>query len=479
VRRSVRIRPPAQRMSTRDAGFLYLERPHARLHIGCVALLEGKLARGDLARRIEACLPRVRRYAQRALRVPFSLAHPIWEDDPAFRAADHVHRRALPPPGGEVELLEATAEILALPLDGDRPLWEMHIVEGLDGGRTALVQKVHHCMIDGVSGAQLLEWLLDREPLAPPPVPRLPAVPQLPGMTRRMRRALLENAGRAARQAAHAVGALTRPAGARRALTDLRRAAWSALQLAVRDIPELPWNTRIGPRRRLALTRIPLDGVKRIRAARGGTLNDVVLCFLAGGIRRYLEGNGVDVRSLEIVALVPVSLRGAEEVQGLGNRISAMLVPLCIDRPEETARLEATRAATERLKCGAAWVGFDALLTLLDAVPPSLVALGGRHLPLRRFANLVATNVPGPRETRFLCGARVEALYPVVPVTDGLGLGIGVFSYDGWLHVGLNADAEAVPDLEKLRAGIESAFAALLGAPEAAGPDPRRRLDPV
>jgi WS/DGAT/MGAT family acyltransferase len=449
-------------MSTRDAGFLYLERPHARLQIGCLALIEGRIGRADLARRIEACLPRVRRYAQRALHVPLSLAHPIWTDDPAFRALDHVHRRALPAPGGEAELLEAAAEVLALPLDADRPLWAMHIVEGLDGGRSAVVQVVHHCMVDGVSGAQLLELLLDPDRVpCPAPPPRPPAA-ELAGAARRVRRALAENAWTRARQAARVARAIARPGSARQALEDLRSAAWSALQLATGDLPRLPWNARIGPRRRLSLTRLPIAGVRRIRAAHGGTLNDVVLCCLAGGIRRYLEGNGVDVRRLEVAALVPVSLRSPDEAEELGNRISAMLVPLCIDRPEEAARLAATRAATERLKSGPAWVGLDALLRLLDALPAPLVALGGRHLDLFRVANLVATNVPGPREPRFLCGAPVEALYPVVPITDGLGLSIAVLSYAGWLHVGLNADADALPDLEKLTSGIDAAFSSLL-----------------
>jgi WS/DGAT/MGAT family acyltransferase len=220
----------------------------------------------------------------------------------------------------------------------------------------------------------------------------------------------------------------------------------------------MPWNAPVGSARRLEFTRLPLAAVGRIRARRGGTVNDVVLSVLAGGLHHYLVGSGHATRGLELVALVPVSLRDPQEAQALGNRISGLLVPLCVDLGEEVPRLAATRAVTERLKQNAAWTGIDALLGALDELPPPLVAMVGSRLRVGRLANLVATNVPGPRETRWLAGRRVEALYPIVPITDGIGLGLAVFSYDGWLHVGLNADADAVPDLDKLRHGIEVAF---------------------
>jgi WS/DGAT/MGAT family acyltransferase len=257
------------------------------------------------------------------------------------------------------------------------------------------------------------------------------------------------------------LAAAARPAAARASVQRLRDAAWSAVQLATADVPVLPWNARLGWRRRLAFTRLSLAGVTRIRAARGGTVNDVVLCALAGGLHRYLRARGHATRGLEAVALVPVSLRRPEERHGLGNRISGMLVPLALDPAREVPRLAATRVITDRLKAGAAWAGLDALLGVLDDVPAPLLAGVGRGVGVGRLANVVATNVPGPRETRWLGGHRVEALYPIVPIVDGIGLGLAVFSYDGWLHVGLNADAALVPDLEKLEQGIAEAFAEL------------------
>jgi WS/DGAT/MGAT family acyltransferase len=164
-------------MSSRDAGFLYLERPHALLHIGCVAVFEGALSRARLVECLEARLSRLRRYTQRATPVPLSLGHPTWEDDPEFSVQRHVQRWALPAPGGDAELREAVEALLVLPLDRDRPLWEMHVLEGLDGGRSALFQKVHHCMVDGMAGAQLLELILD----AVPSDRQAPAVCSAPG----------------------------------------------------------------------------------------------------------------------------------------------------------------------------------------------------------------------------------------------------------------------------------------------------------
>lgn len=452
-------------MSARDAGFLYLERSHTQLHIGCVAVVEGRLRREALVARIEERLPRLRRYAQRAMNVPLSLGHPSWEDDPGFVADHHVSRWGLPAPGGESELREAVARLLEQPLDRERPLWEMHLIEGLAGGRSALFQKVHHCMIDGMAGAQLLEVLLDAEPVASAPAHPAPRVEAaLPAAGQRALRALGEELSARARGAREAWRALTRPNAARSAVDRLRNAAFSALQLASDDVAELPWNAPLGPRRAVSFTRLPLAGVHRIRAVRGGSVNDVVLAVLAGGLKRWLEGYGRDTRGLELTALVPVSLRSPPEAAQLGNRIAAMLVPLAVDPLDEVARLAATCAATGRLKTSGAWTGIDALLELVDALPAPLVAAVGRRLRLGRLANLIATNVPGPKQTRWLCGAKVEELRPLVPIADGMGLGLAVFSYDGWLQVGLNADPELVPDLEKLERGLEEAFAALLGS---------------
>ena len=462
--KSVKVPGLAARMTSRDAGFLYLERPHALLHIGCVAVVGGQLTPERVARRVEARLPRMPRYAQRAVPAPLGLGHPAWEDDPELDVRAHIARWTLPSPGGDHELRELVAALLAQPLARDRPLWEMHVIDGLDGGRSALFQKVHHCMVDGMAGAQALDDLLDTEARHRDVALPQRAVEPTPDTTTRIGRALFDTARKQVGIASSWLGALRGPSEARDAVRRLRDAAFSAVQLAARDVPSMPWNAPIGSRRRLAFARLPMSGVRRIRAARGGTVNDVVLCALAGGLHRYLRQSGVATRGLELTALVPVSLRDASEARAMGNRISAMLVPLAIDPHEEVPRLAATRALTERLKTSSAWTGIDALLGALDGMPPALVAAVGQSLSLGTLANVVCTNVPGPRETRWLCGKQVEALYPIVPIVDGIGLGLAVFSYDGFLHVGLNADAGLVPDLEKLEQGILEAFGELLAS---------------
>lgn len=451
-------------MGLRDAGFLYLERPEASLHIGCIAVLDRRVSAEALCQRLLARLPRMPRYAQRARVVPFDAGHPVWEDDPSFDVSHHVRAWSIPTPGGDAELAELSANLFELPLSRERPLWEMHVLDGLDGGRTAVLQKVHHCMVDGMAGAQLLEVLLDEAPsdYDADPLPRLPEPSR--GSARRLGDAISEGARAPWSLAARALEAAVRPERARSALAELRDAAFQAVRLATTQVPELPWNGPIGPRRRLCFQTLPMEGVSRVRSMRGGTVNDVVLSVLAGGLHHYLASIGIPPHRLELTAMVPVSLRSPDEARALGNRISAMLVPLPVDVAQPLARLQATRTITERLKETRAWAGIDALLAQLEAVPVPMLALGGRRLRHVRIANLVCTNVPGPRATRYLGSARVEALHPVVPITHGLGLGVAVFSYDGQLHVGINADAESVPDPEKLHLGIAEAWAELMAA---------------
>ncbi len=448
-------------MSATDAGFLYLDRPHAPLQIASLLVLERAVSVDELVSRLEARIWRVPRYAQRAMAVPLALGHPSWEPASNFDARDHIRRWALPSPGGDHELAELAARLLEQPLQRDRPLWEMHSIEGCHDGRAALLIKVHHCMVDGLSGVRLLDEILDTSRAVSDPLPVPLSRRRVPGPGDLVRRALGDGLRRQFRAAAAFSDVLRRPTQARAAIRGLMDAAWSSVRLATGEIPTLPWNETLGARRQLYFTSLPLDQVTAVRKARAATVNDVVLCALAGGLHRYLKGIGVRTHALELTALVPVSLRAAPEAATLGNRISAILVPLAVDVEDEVARLAATRAITARLKSAGAWTGIDALLKLLDDLPPGLVALVGRRIRNLRIANLIATNVPGPREARFLCSCRVEAIYPIVPIADGLGLGLAVFSYAGTLYIGLNADPALVPDLEKLGRAIESAFDAL------------------
>ena len=455
-------------MSVTDAGFLYLDKPHAALNIGSVVILEGQVSALDVAARVRERIHHMWRYAQRPVAVPLGLGHPGWEDDPRFEVEAHLREWSLlgsTGPGAAFELNGLVARLLAEPLERNRPLWELHVIAGLEADRSAVLIKVHHCMVDGMGAVQLIEELMTSEPRPPglgnsnASVPR-PAI----GSVKRARSAIGDGLMRRARRVGALADSLRRPAQARRAAEKLLGAAYSTLKLATHDIPRLPWNAPIGRERRLSFTQLPMAGVRRIRDQLGGTLNDVVLCVLAGGLRRYLQAVGISCRAGELTALVPVSMRDASEASTLGNRISAMLVPLAVDLDGEAARLGATRAITGNLKSALAWTGIDALLQLLEELPAPLVSLVAPTLNLSRIANLIATNVPGPRETRYLCCREVEAIYPIVPIADGIGLGLAVFSYAGTLYVGLNGDAERVPDLEKLRQAIEESFQQLLAS---------------
>jgi WS/DGAT/MGAT family acyltransferase len=427
------------RLGIADAGFFHLERPEAPLHIAALALVEGGLPAAELCERVRERLPRLLGHGERVKLAPLHSAHPVWQPVPDLDLGAHVQRWSLPAPGGWSELVEVAEQLMARPLVRSRPLWELHVIEGLEGRRTALLHKLHHCVGDGQLGVRLLAELLDGEPAGARPTPnRELEVPSLRGPEAAI-------AARTLRRLAEGVDRLNR----------VRQAA-RALLASAAPIAALPWNEPLRARRRLAFLRLPLDAAQRIRSACGATLNDVVLCAVAGGLRRYLGSLGISPQRLR--ALVPVSLRGTAGAGLAGNRISAMLVPLAVEPPDELARLLATRATTAQLKRQSAWEGVALLLRALETLPAPLFAGLARSLSLPRLAHLVVSNVRGPGETVRLCGRRIGALYPLVPIADQLGLSAAALSYDGWIHFGLNADAERVPELAKLLRGIEESF---------------------
>ena len=451
---------PIRRMSSLDAAFLYLERRHAPLHVGCVIRLDRSLSLDSLLRHLRSRMPRLARFAQRAVRAPLALAHPAWEDDRAFDLCDHVQRWSVCRPGGERELCELVATLMARPLDLARPMWEAHLLEELHDGSAALLLKVHHCMIDGISGAALLDALLEATP-HPPRRAAAPPPADAVGPPARAASAVAAAVVEPARRAVEALGVLGRPAALRRSGAALRDAGSFALAATLGRQTRLPWNASLGPRRRIAFVRLALADARWIRSAHGGTINDVVLTALGGGLRRYLQATGAQLRDATLHALVPVSLRPPGHEGALGNRLSALRVPLAITPESDVDRLAATCATMERLKARRAFDGVAVLIGAIELLPAPLVALAASTTPLDMVAHLVATNVPGPRERRYLAGRSVRAIHAIAPVTDGMGLSVAVFSYAGGLHFSLHADADLVPDLDKLCAGIEETFAAL------------------
>jgi WS/DGAT/MGAT family acyltransferase len=447
-------------MTPLSAGLLYLERPHAPLTIAVLAFLSGPISRAALVCELESRIPRLRRLSQRPVPFPFDLSYPSWEDAPDFRVEDHVFRWGLPAANGVDALLEVAAQLVPRPLPPERPLWEVHVLDGLPGERSAVLLKVHHCLLEGIAGTRMLELLLGRD--AEPRVARTPGAPLRPpdGTAARLYRALRERHRRRMRW----LRAAAQPVQIRRPIGEVREALRgtleSARKLAPDEIPELPWNAPIGPRRRLGLLRFELEAVSKLRRAESATLNDALLAIAAGGLQRYLAQRGA-TSVLEVMALVPVSLPTVEVAGSAGGHLSALRVRLPVRSGDDVARLRATRAVLDRLKADRAWSGVSGLLRVAEQLPPPVFGWLARRVRIGRIANLIASNVPGPEEPRYLCGRRVEAVYPLMPIVDNVGLSLAAYSYAGSLHLGLNADADLVPDLHVLIEAMEEAFQAM------------------
>ncbi len=468
------------RLSFLDNSFLIAESPTNHMHIAGTATYEvGPLRRADggvdverIRAYVDSRLHLIPRYRQVLARTPIE-NHPVWVDDQHFNIDYHVRHTALPRPGDETQLKNLSGRIMAQQLDRSKPLWEMWVVEGLDGGdRFALITKVHHCMIDGMSSVDLLEVLLTPVPTetvdpAPRWVPR-PAPDRwdlLWGETRRRLGIPFE----AVRGARSLIGSIRDPRSDIRATA---RAMRDALRSTLRQVSDTPLNKPIGPHRRFDWMRMDLGVVKEVKNALGGTLNDVVLTTVAGAVRRFLEHRRVDVdagRAFRVMA--PVSVRTGEERGTLGNRVSAWMVDLPIGERDPRVRLEKISAATSKLKDSKQALGAELLTRVGEWTPSTLLSMGARMVTRALPFNLVVTNVPGPQVPLYLLGARMLDNYGQVPLTDYLGLGIVLFSYAGSLCWGFNADWDLLPDLRDFVAATEASFRELCEAAGANAPE--------
>jgi diacylglycerol O-acyltransferase len=459
-----------QRLSPQDASFLHLEDAVSHMHIGSVAILEGPPPEYEaLSRMVRAHLPSVPRYRQKVHFVPIALGRPVWVDDPHFNLGYHLRRSALPPPGGDEELRNLVGRVMSQQLDRGKPLWEMWIIEGLSEGRWGFITKVHHCMVDGVSGAELLAVILDseRDPKLPPPddwhPERQPSGAEL-AVHALVRRAVSPYEQlRAVRSAARSPGRAARTAAA------TARGLWTMTGV-VAPPPPSSLNGPIGPHRRWAWARSQLSDVTRVRGAFGGTVNDVVLAAIAGGFRALLAGREESTQR-DVRTLVPVSVRSNEEHGEYNNRVSAIFanLPVGIEHPVE--RLAAMRAQMEHLKHSGEAVAGDVLVGLSGFAPAMLLALGLRaatRMP-QRSVNTVTTNVPGPQRPLYAGGRRMLECLPYVPLGGHIRIGVAIFSYDGRLTFGVTGDYDEAPDIDVLCHGIEQSMRELVAAAERAG----------
>lgn len=461
-----------ERLSALDAAFLEIEDENAPLHVGAVAVFDpGPLSLPDggfdidrFRRFVESVLHP--RYRQRIERIPWT-RDPIWVDDPSFNLHYHVRHLSLPRPGDERLLKRLAGHVMSLPLDHRRPLWELWVVEGLEDNRFAILSKAHHCMVDGVGSADLMTASMQLQPDAtfPEPKPWLPR--PAPGALELATDELARRLGRGAAALRSLSEAAIHPLRAVSTLRGVADGLGAALGASLHRTSPTPLNVAIGPHRRFDWLRYELADVKAVKSRLGGTVNDVVLANVAGALRCFLSRRGENVGQLDFRAMVPVNVRRKEDAGSVGNRVSMLAAPLPLDEPDPRRRLARVVETTSALKASKLSEGIETIEEIGEWGLSRLFAQVSRLTALSRPFNVVVTNVPGPQIQAYLLGCPLSAAYPLVPLYKNQAVGIALFSYQGGLFWGLNADWDAVPDLHDLADALREDFELLRKAAEA------------
>jgi diacylglycerol O-acyltransferase len=481
------IRPP-HRLTTQDASFLYGESRTAPLHFGGFATFAGAIDYPRLLEHMEARLPLVPRFRERLVLAPFNLAHPAMEPDPDFKLTNHVQLHELTDSNQDA-VMHAVMRIFEPALSRQRPLWELHLFRGLSAGRSALLWKIHHAIVDGVSWVQVLNAILACGADEPAPVPIYDGD--------RSRRASAGALAQAALDLAE-----MRLDAARRIVTgfpDTTQAmgsAMSTLRSMIRPTIAAPWNQGlVTEERMLARMRYPLEDVRSIRRAFGATLNDVAVTILAEGAARYLRHHGIDAGGRSMRIGCPVSVRSLSEMSKLGNRVSMMVVETSAQPGDPVARLKAIAAETARIKASHESEALDALTAATDFIPPSVMAMASplatgvidaasglsARAPAiaRRLAatiplsiNFIATNVHGPTGPRYVAGHEMLDYAGMIPLGGNMAYGAVICTYNHQLSLGLMAEPRMMPDVELMKSCVGEAFGELMGAAEMAHPHP-------
>lgn len=456
------------RLTALDTTFLDLETPRVHMHVGSVGLFErgplgndGGIDFDRLLAIAEADLRRAPRFRQKLARVPVS-GHPVWVDDEHFNLGYHVRHTSLPLPGDERSLKRLVGRIMSQKLDRAKPLWELWFVEGLEGDRFAVISKVHHCLIDGISGVDLLSAFMgpDASYRATPNEHRWIPRPA-PGGVELLADEVARRVALPARLAGGALRALRHPRQAADAAAHAGGGFLESLGTALTAAAETPFNVEIGPHRRFDWTRFDLGVVREVGQRIHGTVNDVVLSTVAGAVRAHLRAHEVPVDDIDFRTFVPVSTRRPEERGKLGNRVSLLVAKLPVDEPDPRRRGQRVVEETGRLKHSDQVAGASVLEEVSDWTATGVLTRMSRLTAARRGYNMVVTNVPGPQHPVFLEGARMLRSYPLVPLFENQAVGIALFSYDGGLHWGFNADWDATPDLHDFVQRIEREFEVL------------------
>ncbi len=458
-------RPHYERLSAMDTSFLILERPQSPLHVSATLIYEtGPLARPDggidvdaYRAATEAVLHRIPRYRQKLQWIPV-VGHPVWVDDTSFNLDYHLRHTSLPRPGSEEQLKKLSARIMAQPLDHSKPLWEAWVVEGLEGGRFAVISKIHHCMVDGMAGKDLAQILHSTDPEERLREPAPPWNPVEPPSGRQL---LTDEIGRYLGLPARAARGLR---AARAELAEVGESVGTRvdsirqMMSAMRDAPtKTALNGPVGPHRRFDWRDMPLADVKAVRRKLGCTINDLVLATVTGAVRDFLLARGESVDDIDFRIAAPVSIRSDADHE-MGNRVSQWFVRAPVDEPDPLARVEQIRIATEELKASRQALDADLIMNIAEWTPTILLSLASRSASGSAPYNMMVTNVPGPQEPLYLLGARLQSLYSQVPIADTTALGVALVSYAGKLCWGFNADFESVPDLDVFVDAIDASF---------------------
>jgi diacylglycerol O-acyltransferase len=463
------------RMSALDASFFFAESENTPMHVGSVAVFEGPApSYGDVVRLLLSKLPLVPRYRQRVRPIPMQLGRPLWADDPHFQILYHVRHTAVPSPGSDEQLRNLAGRVLGQRLDMAKPLWEIWLVEGLADDRWALISKVHHCMVDGVAGSDLMQLMFDLTPDATHDEPQDWTPQHDPSNLSLVARALndavthpmqqlaampsLSSPVRAAKEIAHSTKTLasTVPSLAKQAITPTARSL----------------NGPIGPHRRWAWTDGRFEEFKAVRRAFGGTVNDVVLTAITHGFRDLLLGRGeLSSEKLVVRSMVPVSVRRPNQKGALNNQVSAVFVDLPVGLPDPVDRLHSIRGQMDEYKKAMQAIDAPSIIALGDFVAPTLLSMGVRAALQagQMWCQAVTTNVPGPRIPLYVLGKRMVTATAYVPIAGGTRCSIGIFSYLNTMTFGINADFDGYPDIDVLSGGIRKGIEELLALAEENG----------
>jgi len=462
---------PADTLTPLDASFLYMESDHTPMHMTFIGIFEGgplhdasgclrlEEVRAEVESRLRL-VPKLRKI----VRFPvLGESAPVWVDDPDFDITDHIHQAALPEPGTEAQLLDRCARLVSRPLDRTRPLWDVWLIDGLEGGRVALLEMLHHSMADGLAGVELATVLLDLEPRAP--VPHAPdgwQPARAPGRMALGTEGVAHVAGIARTLAADGWHAVWHPSEAVHVLARYTSAFRSLLPLSPAT-PDCSLNVPVGFDRQVVVVRQPMDELRRAERRFGVTLNDLLLTAIASGVHDLLSARGEVMEGRRLHVLVPVGADHHDD-RRLGNDVSAMVVRLPIGAAPPAERLREVARAERDSKDHAQPLATHLFLSSLDALPPAALAAASHLVHHQPFVNLVVTNVPGPDVPLYALGARMLEAIPLVPLAGNLSVGAAALSYNGQLTIGIQADPVACPDVQTLARGIGRCFAELVTA---------------